>query len=98
MHSLTFEVYIIAFTGYATPVAAVAPDTVSTAFAGKVSSFIVRFAAVVSWSLTCVEKSIVAVPVIVSVNVVETGRQLKAVADIFTVPTEVSTFCASITL
>ena len=97
-HSLTFKVYVIAFTAYAVPVAALEPDTVRIPFVGKLVSFIVRFASVVSWSLTCDEKSMVSVPVIVLVNVVEAGKQLCAFADILTVPVELSALLSSTTL
>ena len=90
--------YVIALIAYAVPIAAVAFDAVSTPFDGNVSTFIVRFAADVSLSLTWSEKSIVAVSVIVFSNDVDVGRQLKASAAIVTVPTGLSALLSSMVL
>ena len=98
LHSLAFEVYVIALIAYAVPIAALPANVVSTPFDGNVSTFIVRFGSSVSLSLTCVVKSIVAVSVIVSVNDVDSGIQLKAFADICTVPMGLSALLLSTTL
>jgi len=91
-------VYVIALIAYAVPSTAVAFDAVSTPFDGNVSTFIVRFATFVSTSLTCLEKSIVSVPVIAFSNDVDTGRQLKTFAAIVTVPTGLSPLLSSTAL
>jgi len=72
-------VYVIAFTAYGVPVAALPSDVVSIPFAGKVCIFIIRFASVVSWSKTCPEKSIVPVNATEIVNPADVGFELIAV-------------------
>ena len=90
--------YVIALIAYAVPIAALPANVVSTPFDGNVSTFIVRFATFVSTSLTCLEKSIVSVPVIVFSNDVDVGRQLKASAAIVTVPMGLSALLSSMVL
>ena len=97
-HSLAFEVYVIALIAYDCTIEMLPANVVSTPFDGNVSTFIVRFATFVSTSLTCLEKSIVSVPVIAFSNDVDTGRQLKTFAAIVTVPTGLSPLLSSTAL